>query len=102
MNALQLPQTRANPPSSSMRTERLTLRYGEKLAFQDYGSYLRHDLSVSYKLELSNKSDLRLFGGVNNLFDNKGDFYPSGRGNYYSKYGGGKGRYAYIGVSYSF
>ena len=74
----------------------------EKLAFQDYGSYLRHDLSVSYKLELSNKSDLRLFGGVNNLFDNKGDFYPSGRGNYYSKYGGGKGRYAYIGVSYSF
>jgi len=36
------------------------------------------------------------------VFDNKGDFYPSGRGNYYSEYGGGKGRYVYVGAQYSF
>lgn len=74
----------------------------EKLAYQDYGSFLKHSLSASYTLSLGKQSQLRVFGGVNNVFDNKGDFYPSGRGNYYSEYGGGKGRYVYVGAQYSF
>lgn len=74
----------------------------ESLAYQDYGSYLKHSLSASYTMALTPKSDLRVFGGVNNVFDDKGAFYPSGRGNYYSGYGGGAGRYIYLGAQYSF
>ena len=53
-------------------------------------------------MSLGEQSQLRVFGGVNNVFDNKGDFYPYGRGNYYSAYGGGAGRYVYVGAQYSF
>ncbi|MCO7248949.1 TonB-dependent receptor [Pseudoalteromonas sp. PAR1] len=74
----------------------------EKLAYQDYGSFLKHSLSASYTMSLGEQSQLRVFGGVNNVFDNKGDFYPYGRGNYYSAYGGGAGRYVYVGAQYSF
>ncbi len=73
----------------------------EALAFQDYGSYVRHDLSVSYKLDLGG-SEVRVYGGVNNLANNYGRFTPSGRGNYYSQYGGGRGRFVYLGAQYSF
>ncbi|MFQ3202854.1 MAG: iron complex outermembrane receptor protein [Pseudoalteromonas tetraodonis] len=74
----------------------------EPLAYQDYGSFLKHSLSASYTLALTDKSDLRVFGGINNVFDDKGAFYPSGRGNFYSRYGGGAGRYVYLGAQYSF
>lgn len=62
----------------------------------------KHSLSASYTMSLGEQSQLRVFGGVNNVFDNKGDFYPYGRGNYYSAYGGGAGRYVYVGAQYSF
>ncbi|MFT6788641.1 MAG: iron complex outermembrane receptor protein [Pseudoalteromonas rhizosphaerae] len=74
----------------------------EPLAYQDYGSYIKHSLSASYTMALTSNSDLRVFGGINNIFDNKGAFYPSGNGNYYSGYGGGTGRYMYLGAQYSF
>ena len=73
----------------------------EALAFQDYGSYIRHDLSVSYTLDVGG-SEMRLYGGINNLANNYGRFTPGGRGNFYSQYGGGRGRYAYIGAQYKF
>ena len=53
-------------------------------------------------MALTDKSDLRVFGGINNVFDDKGAFYPSGRGNFYTGYGGGAGRYVYLGAQYSF
>ncbi|KZN47064.1 hypothetical protein N482_10755 [Pseudoalteromonas luteoviolacea NCIMB 1942] len=74
----------------------------EPLEFNDYGSYIRHDLSVSYNTELDGGYDLKVYGGINNLFDNLGPFYPSGRGNFYSGYGGGKGRFGYVGVELKF
>lgn len=74
----------------------------EPLKYQNYGSFIKHNLSASYTLRLQEHGDLRLFGGINNVFDDKGAFYPGGRGNYYTEYGGGKGRYAYIGAQYSF
>ena len=74
----------------------------EPLAYQNYGSFLKHSLSASYTMALTDKSDLRVFGGINNVFDDKGAFYPSGRGNFYSGYGGGAGRYVYLGAQYSF
>ncbi|MGO2168227.1 MAG: TonB-dependent receptor domain-containing protein [Pseudoalteromonas sp.] len=74
----------------------------EPLKYQDYGSYLKHSLSASYTMALTSQSDLRIFAGVNNIFDNRGAFYPGGRGNYYTEYGGGAGRYVYLGAQYSF
>ena len=73
----------------------------EKLAFQDYGSYIRHDVSVSYNINLG-ESEMRVYGGINNLTNNYGRFTPGGRGNFYSQYGGGRGRYVYLGAQYSF
>ncbi|PKI02031.1 TonB-dependent receptor domain-containing protein [Glaciecola sp. 33A] len=73
-----------------------------------YGSYTTHNLSASYNLELDG-SELRLFGGANNVFDNQGPFVPntgdnveSGRGNFESEYGGGLGRFVYLGFELSF
>ena len=64
---------------------------------------------MSYNLNLSGGNDLRLFGGVNNLFDDKGPFVPntgdnvaSGRGNFDSEYGGGVGRFVYVGAEFEF
>ena len=74
----------------------------EPLAYQDYGSYIKHSLSASYTMALTPKSDLRVFGGVNNILSDQGASYPSGNGNYYSGYGGGAGRYVYLGAQYSF
>ena len=45
---------------------------------------------------------LRLFGGINNVFDNNGPFILGGTGNYNSNYGGGKGRFYYLGAEISF
>ncbi|GAA0340516.1 TonB-dependent receptor [Bowmanella denitrificans] len=74
-----------------------------------YGSYVRHDISVSYDLEFDNSADLRLYAGVRNLFDNQGpfvantgDLYESGTGNFASAYGGGIGRFVYAGAELKF
>lgn len=75
-----------------------------------YGSYIKHDLSVSYRFELADdETEIRVFGGINNLFDNLGPFVAntgdndeSGRGNFHSEYGGGTGRFAYLGAEVSF
>ncbi len=74
----------------------------EKLAFNQLGSYITHSLSVTYTTELSQGGDLRVFGGVNNLFDNQGTFSLGGRGHFYSGYGSSTGRYAYLGAEISF
>ncbi|GLX81867.1 TonB-dependent receptor domain-containing protein [Thalassotalea eurytherma] len=70
----------------------------EALEFNDIGSYLKHNLSISYTTELNKDAELRLFGGVNNMFDNRGEFIIGGKGNFDSAYGGGVGRYIYIGA----
>jgi outer membrane receptor protein involved in Fe transport len=77
--------------------------------FLYYPSYWRHDLSLSYQWELSGGSDLRLFGGVKNVFDQNGPFIPRtgdtyerGIGNFDSKYGGGIGRFIFAGVEMRF
>jgi len=73
----------------------------EKPAYLNIGSYIRHDVSISYKMDLS-EGTLRLFAGVNNVFDNDGDFIIGGKGNYDSTYGGGMGRFAYVGAEVKF
>ncbi|AZQ09364.1 TonB-dependent receptor plug domain-containing protein [Shewanella khirikhana] len=78
------------------------------LAFYDYGSYITHDFSVSYTMDVAKQTELRLYGGVRNIFDNQGPWIPAsgvyntGRGNYDSLYGGGVGRYAYLGAELKF
>ena len=74
----------------------------EELAFNELGSYITHNLSISYTMELPNSGDLRLFGGVNNIFDNQGDYSLDGRGHYYSGYGSSRGRYAFLGAEFKF
>lgn len=74
----------------------------ESLAFQEYSSYFKHNLSVSYNIEMKNDSSVRVFGGVNNIFDDKGDFYYGGRGNFGSDYDAGTGRFVYLGAEVSF
>lgn len=72
-------------------------------SFYNLPSYFTHNLSVSYTLDLSDEGELRLFGGVNNIFDDKGPFMAiGGRGNFDSNYGGGKGRFAYAGAEFKF
>jgi len=77
--------------------------------FLYYPSYWRHDLSLSYQWELDSGSDLRAFGGVRNIFDQKGPFIPRtgdtyerGIGNFDSKWGGGIGRFVFAGVEMRF
>ncbi|WP_206483836.1 TonB-dependent receptor [Thalassotalea sp. G2M2-11] len=65
-------------------------------------SYVRNDVSVSYSTDLNSGAELRLFGGINNVFDNNGPFILGGRGNYDSAYGGGKGRFFYAGAQIKF
>jgi len=74
----------------------------ERPAFQYYSSYFKHNLSVSYNIEMDDNSSLRVFGGVNNIFDDKGEFYYGGRGNYGSEYDAGVGRFVYLGAQVSF
>ena len=77
-------------------------------AYLYYPSYVRNDLSVSYDMELNNGAALNLFGGVRNMFDKDtfvprtGDAEEGGIANYDSKFGGGIGRYVYVGVQAHF
>ncbi|ACA86544.1 TonB-dependent receptor domain-containing protein [Shewanella woodyi] len=72
-------------------------------SFYNLPSYITHNLSVSYTLDLANDGELRFFGGVNNIFDDRGPFMAiGGRGNFDSNYGGGKGRFAYAGAEFKF
>ena len=76
-------------------------------AYLYYPSYTRHDVSVSYDTELAG-GNLNIFGGVRNLFDKDifvprtGDAYEGGIGNYDSKFGGGIGRFYFIGAEMTF
>jgi outer membrane receptor protein involved in Fe transport len=74
----------------------------EALAFNHIGSYIKHNISVSYSMDLDNDGGLRLSGGINNVFDNQGDYSPGGRGHYYSGYGSSVGRFAYISAEVKF
>lgn len=81
----------------------------EKPKYLWYPSYWRHDLSVSYTMDLSNRSTLRLYGGVKNIFNDMGPFIPvsgepyeGGVANFDSKYDGGIGRFVFIGADYRF
>jgi iron complex outermembrane receptor protein len=74
-----------------------------------YPSYTRHDISVSYLMQTESIGNLRLFGGVKNIFDDMGPFMPtggdtkeSGPGNFDSKYDGGLGQFAYVGFEMQF
>ena len=74
-----------------------------------YPSYTRHNFSASYNIDLENDAKLRLYGGINNVFDNKGPFIPRtgdnyerGVGNFDSKYDGGVGRFVYLGAAVRF
>lgn len=77
-------------------------------AYLYYPSYTRHDLSVSYDMELKSGAALNFFGGVRNMFDNDifvprtGDAYEGGIGNYDSKFGGGIGRFFFLGAAMRF
>ena len=77
--------------------------------FLFYGSYDRHDLSVSYDMELNNGAGLNLFGGVRNVFDDKGPLVPRtgdsrerGVHGFDSKYDGGVGRFVFLGITMRF
>ena len=74
----------------------------EALAFQEYASYIKHNLSVSYAIALQNEAAFTVFGGVNNIFDDKGQFYLGGRGNFGSEYDAGTGRFVYLGAEITF
>ena len=74
----------------------------ETLAFNNIPSYIKHNLSVSYKIELQDESSVRVFGGVNNVFDDKGPFILGGTGNFDGEYGGGTGRFVYLGAEVRF
>ena len=74
----------------------------EALKFQNYASYFKHNLSASYTIEMDKDAEVRLFGGVNNGFDDKGQFFLGGRGNYGSAYDAGTGRFVYLGAEINF
>ncbi|WP_394392830.1 TonB-dependent receptor plug domain-containing protein [Shewanella woodyi] len=74
----------------------------EAPAFYDISAYVRHDISISYTMDLKQNGEIRFFGGLNNIFDNKGDFIIGGKGNFSSKYGGGIGRFYYAGAEFKF
>lgn len=85
----------------------------ETPAYLYYGSYITHDISVNYDLDLKQIEDMDIYAGIRNLFDNQGPFVANsgtgdlglvadGIGNYLSEYGRGTGRFAYVGVKMSF
>jgi len=74
----------------------------ESLAFNELGSYINHSLSVSYAMELSKDGEVRFFGGVNNIFDNRGDYSLDEKGHFYSGYGSSVGRFVYLGAEFKF
>ncbi len=76
-----------------------------------YPSYITHDISVNYSLnfEANKEMEMDIYGGIRNLFNDKGPFIPNGgdnyetgTGNFNSAYGGGVGRYAYVGAKLKF
>lgn len=75
-----------------------------------YSAYITHDLSVNYDLDFDDHKDMDMdiYGGIRNLFNNKGPFVPEGDvdtssyGNFSSNYGGGIGRYVYVGAKLKF
>ncbi|WDD98610.1 TonB-dependent receptor plug domain-containing protein [Thalassomonas actiniarum] len=73
-----------------------------------YGSYIKHNFSASYTTQWQ-ESEVRVFAGVNNVFDDKGPFVArggavgeTGVGNFGSSYGGGVGRFLYLGSEVKF
>ncbi len=76
--------------------------------FLFYPSYVRHDLSAGYNMVLKSGASLSISGGVRNIFDKDifvprtGDAFEGGIGNYDSKFGGGIGRFVYLGVDMRF
>ncbi len=73
-----------------------------------YPSYTRHDLAVNYDMAMQGGTNLNIFGGVRNMFDKDpfvprtGDAYEGGIGNFDSKFGGGIGRFYYVGAEMRF
>ncbi|MCW8999129.1 MAG: TonB-dependent receptor, partial [Kangiellaceae bacterium] len=74
-----------------------------------FSAYLKHNLSVSYNMEFEDDSELRLYAGVRNVFNDVGPFIPyygivseTARGNASSEYDSGVGRYVYMGAEYQF
>jgi len=72
-----------------------------------YPDTWRHDISLSYVMNMRNESTLRLYGGVKNVFDDMGPFVPRtgdnyehGIGNFDSKFEGGIGRYVFLGAEW--
>ncbi|TPH18651.1 TonB-dependent receptor plug domain-containing protein [Litorilituus lipolyticus] len=74
----------------------------ESLAFQNYASYFKHNLAVSYTMDMENESAVILSGGVNNIFDDKGQFFYGGRGNFGSEYDAGTGRFIFVSAEVRF
>ena len=74
----------------------------ENLWGSELPSVTTHNISASYTMDVGSNSELRVFGGINNLFDENGPYILGGRGNYDSAYGGGRGRFVYLGAQYSF
>ncbi len=81
----------------------------EKPDYLWYPSYWRHDLSLSYLMELRNNSTVRMYGGVKNVFNDMGPFIPvsgepyeGGVANFDSKWDGGIGRFVFLGAEYRF
>ncbi|GAA6206071.1 TonB-dependent receptor [Thalassotalea sp. SU-HH00458] len=74
----------------------------EALAFNEIASYVKHSISVSYTMDTDSGAEVRLSGGINNIFNNQGSFSLSGRGHYYSGYGSSVGRFAYLGAEVKF
>jgi len=73
-----------------------------------YPSYTRHDLSLNYDMAMRGGTALKFFGGVRNMFNKDpfvprtGDNYETGIGNYDSKFGGGVGRFYFVGAEMQF
>lgn len=74
----------------------------EPLQFNELGSYIKHSLSASYTTETTTGAEVRISGGINNIFDNRGDYSLGGRGHFYSGYGSSVGRFFYLGAEVKF
>ncbi len=80
----------------------------ERPSFLFYPSFIRHNLSVAYDMELESGTDLRLSAGARNIFNERpfvpraGDNFENGIGNFDSKFNGGVGRYYYVGAEMRF
>jgi outer membrane receptor protein involved in Fe transport len=77
--------------------------------YLEFGSFTRHDISASYSMQTEAIGEVRLFGGVKNIFDEMGPFIPtsgdtyiSGPGNTDVYYAAGLGMFWYVGAEISF